>query len=377
MSSRIHGNNGHSNHQADELSQEAHTEQKFEAGTFTRFKVQRVKMQRARMLHNKMAAAFWKGKSFMGANRLPSPSAQKFARLGQRPRPESSGKSHAKDTEIREQPDDGSQLNRYEHEHRRDDDPQKQHQHSHPHEHEREHERERDRDQQQPKQDQGREHERDQQRQDQEPRRERDDGQPQQQQQGQPDGRQPRRDGDKRERSTRIQAAKVGKMRPVRLQALASPMQLLAKEKIGSPDLPSRLAADGTRAALDLLSQIPHDGPLLLVPYLLQMMSPLSMVRRRQPARLQSYHNASLAYAPAVSPKPAVTAKLHALSLDTALARRDAGVDYNDDEQSLAMIRQRILDAVGVAQSTADGTPAASDTTLQVRMPPAAPEAKT
>jgi len=376
MSSRIHGNNGHSNQQAEELSQEAHTEQKFEARTFTRFKVQRVKMQRARMLHNKMAAAFWKGKSFMGANRLPSPSAQKFARLGQRPRPESSGKAHAKDADFREQPDDGSQLNRYEHEHRRDDDPQKQHQHPHPREREHERERDRDQQQQQPKQDQ--ERGRDQQRQEQEPRRERDDGQPQQQQQqGQPDGRQPRRDGGKRERSTRIHAAKLGKMRPVRLQALASPMQLLAKEKIGSPDLPSRLAADGTRAALDLLSQIPHDGPLLLVPYLLQMMSPLSMVRRRQPARLQSYHNASLAYAPAVSPKPAVTAKLHALSLDTALARRDAGVDYNDDEQSLAMIRQRILDVGGGAQPAADGTPAASDTTLQVRMPPAAPEAKT
>ncbi|MBN3825120.1 helicase [Burkholderia sp. Ac-20384] len=335
MNSRIRGNQGRQNHQTDELANESHAEQTHQSGAFARIKIQHTKAQRARMLHNKMSAAFWKGKSFIGTHRQPSAVSQKLAKLGQRPRADMYGKWRAKSGEGH---DHALNLVGSEQERHREGDRQQGH-------HERECEREQSR--------QGQEHGRN-----------RGGDHPQQQSQKQgkgQDDRQPRQQnpGD-RKRTGSVHAIKPGKMRALSPHTLPSPMQLLAKANSGAPDLSSTLAIAGTKAALDLLSKMPHDGPLLLVPYLLKMIAPLSMVKSRQPARLQAYRNAALASAPSDGRAP-VTAKLHALSLDALLARRDSSIDYTEGEQSIAMVRQRILDIVNGTSQPADSPSSASD----------------
>ncbi|TKC86947.1 helicase [Trinickia terrae] len=402
MNSRVNGHNGHTNHQAEEAAQDAHTGQTQESRSFTRIKVQHTKMQRAKMLHNKMMAASWRNKMILAKDsKVPLSSAQKLlAKFGLRPRPEGYGK-RGKEAAAHERPEDGlhAQDSKNEHEHKHNEEQQKQgqehkreHEHKHEHEHEhdqqnqgQQHKREREKDEEK-NQGQQHKHEKDGERkQDQQQNQGQNGGQPQQQ--GPRDG-QPRRENREREKSGRSYAVKPGKIKAVRRQALASPMQLLAKEKLGAPDLPDSLASACTKTALQLMSQIERDGPLLLFPYLLSMASPLRMVRSRQPARLLSHHNAALAYGPSVSSKALVTAKLHGLSLDNTLARQSAGIEYPDDDQLGALIKQRILDALGGAPATLGGgstapnaaaksAPVASDTTLEVRMPPAAPGTKT
>ncbi|OXI66936.1 helicase [Burkholderia sp. AU28863] len=401
MNSPIRNNHGH--HAAD-LAQQAqagaeHVGQMTQARGFTGVKVQHTKMQRARMQHNKMlAAAFYRGKRFAeGMHKPPPPSAQKLMRqLGQRPRPAGSAKTQGKEASAHERPDDPHAL-----------EPRHEHEHEHPHERERKHEQG-----QQQKHGQQQKRERDQQH---------GDGQQQhrnghghdrgsnqhgeeqgQPQQGAPRDGQPRRDGrqsgEGRDKPRKFAIGKAGRAKAAaRSQPLAATMQLLATHKLGAPDLPAELAAACAKEVLRLAAQI-ELGPLLAVPMLLAMRSPMAL--RRNAARLHAHRHAALMQSAATPGKAAAVAGLLGVSLDNTLARQSAGIEYSYDDQSIAAVKQRILDtqaalpaggvpagaavtggAIGgptgaARQGTAKPTAGASDKTFEVRMAPAAPPAK-
>jgi len=401
VNSPIRNNHGH--HAAD-LAQQAqagaeHVGQMTQARGFTGVKVQHTKMQRARMQHNKMlAAAFYRGKRFAeGMHKPPPPSAQKLMRqLGQRPRPAGSAKTQGKEASAHERPDDPHAL-----------EPRHEHEHEHPHERERKHEQG-----QQQKHGQQQKRERDQQH---------GDGQQQhrnghghdrgsnqhgeeqgQPQQGAPRDGQPRRDGrqsgEGRDKPRKFAIGKAGRAKAAaRSQPLAATMQLLATHKLGAPDLPAELAAACAKEVLRLAAQI-ELGPLLAVPMLLAMRSPMAL--RRNAARLHAHRHAALMQSVATPGKAAAVAGLLGVSLDNTLARQSAGIEYSYDDQSIAAVKQRILDTqaalpaggvpagaavtggatggpTGAArQGTAKPTAGASDKTFEVRMAPAAPPAK-
>ncbi|MET3553177.1 helicase [Burkholderia sp. 567] len=401
MNSPIRNNHGH--HAAD-LAQQAqagaeHMGQLTQARGFTGVKVQHTKMQRARMQHNKMlAAAFYRGKRFAeGMHKPPPPSAQKLMRqLGQRPRPAGSAKAQGKEASARERPDGQHAL-------------EPRHEHEHPHEREREHEQGR-----QQKQGQQQKRERDQQHGDgQQQHRnghghdhgsnpqgeEHGQGQPQQ---NAPRDGQPRRDGrqsgEGRDKPRKFAIGKAGRAKAAaRSQPLAATMQLLARQRLGAPDLPAELAAACTKEVLRLAAQI-ELGPLLAVPMLLAMRSPMAL--RRNAARLHAHRHAALMQSAATPGKAAAVAGLLGVSLDNTLARQSAGIEYSYDDQSIAAVKQRILDtqaalpagaaqagaavtggAIGgqagaARQGAAKPTAGASDKTFEVRMAPAAPTAK-
>ncbi len=401
MNSPIRNNHGH--HAAD-LAQQAqagaeHMGQLTQARGFTGVKVQHTKMQRARMQHNKMlAAAFYRGKRFAeGMHKPPPPSAQKLMRqLGQRPRPAGSAKAQGKEASARERPDGQHAL---------------EPRHEHSHEREREHEQGR-----QQKQGQQQKRERDQQHGDgQQQHRnghghdrgsnrqgeEHGQGQGQPQQNAPRDG-QPRRDGrqsgEGRDKPRKFAIGKAGRAKAAaRSQPLAATMQLLAKQRLGAPDLPAELAAACAKEVLRLAAQI-ELGPLLAVPMLLAMRSPMAL--RRNAARLHAHRHAALMQSAATPGKAAAVAGLLGVSLDNTLARQSAGIEYSYDDQSIAAVKQRILDtqaalpagaaqagaavtggAIGgqtgaARQGAAKPTAGASDKTFEVRMAPAAPTAK-
>jgi len=397
MNSPIRNNHGH--HAAD-LAQQAqagaeHMGQLTQARGFTGVKVQHTKMQRARMQHNKMlAAAFYRGKRFAeGMHKPPPPSAQKLMRqLGQRPRPAGSAKAQGKEASARERPDGQHVL-----------EPRHEHEHEHPHEREREHEQgrqqKRERDQQhgdgQQQHCNGHGHDRGSNRQGEEQ------GQGQPQQSAPRDG-QPRRDGrqsgEGRDKPRKFAIGKAGRAKAAaRSQPLAATMQLLARQRLGAPDLPAELAAACAKEVLRLAAQI-ELGPLLAVPMLLAMRSPMAL--RRNAARLHAHRHAALMQSAATPGKAAAVAGLLGVSLDNTLARQSAGIEYSYDDQSIAAVKQRILDTqvalpAGGAQAGAavtggaiDGqtgaarqgaaklTAGASDKTFEVRMAPAPPTAK-
>ncbi|KVA04295.1 helicase [Burkholderia latens] len=387
--------NNHGRHAAD-LAQQAqagaeHVGQLAQARGFTGVKVQHTKMQRARMQHNKMlAAAFYRGKRFAeGMHKPPPPSAQKLIRqLGQRPRPAGSAKAQGKDASARERPDDQHAL-------------EPRHEHEHPHEREHKHEqgqqqkRERGQQhgegQQQHRNGHGHDHGPNQQGEEQ--------GQPQQSAsrdgQRQRDGRQ---SGEGRDKPRKFAIGKAGRAKAAaRSQPLAATMQLLATQKLGAPDLPAELAAACAKEVLRLAAQI-ELGSLLAVPMLLAMRSPMAL--RRNAARLHAHRHAALMQSAATPGKAAAVAGLLGVSLDNTLARQSAGIEYSYDDQSIAAVKQRILDtqaalpacgapagavvagsAIGVQSGAARqgaGKPAAgaSDKTFEVRMAPAARTAK-
>ncbi|PHP86837.1 helicase [Burkholderia sp. AU18528] len=403
MNSPIRNNHGH--HAAD-LAQQAqagaeHMGQMTQARGFTGVKVQHTKMQRARMQHNKMlAAAFYRGKRFAeGLHKPPPPSAQKLMRqLGQRPRPPGSAKAQGKEASAHERPDDQHAL-------------EPRHEHEHPHEHERKHEQgqqqkhgqqqKRERDQQhgdgQQQHRNGHGHDRGSNQQGEEH------GQPQQS--GPRDG-QPRRDGrqsgEGRDKPRKFAIGKAGRAKAAaRSQPLAATMQLLAAQKLGAPDLPAELAAACAKEVLRLAAQI-ELGPLLAVPMLLAMRSPMAL--RRNAARLHAHRDAALMQGAATPGKAAAVAGLLGVSLDNTLARQRAGIEYTYDDQSIAAVKQRILDtqaalpargapagaavtggatsgAIGdqtgaARQGAAKPAAGASDKTFEVRMAPAATAAK-
>ncbi|WP_256121972.1 hypothetical protein [Burkholderia sp. A2] len=174
-------------------------------------------------------------------------------------------------------------------------------------------------------------------------------------------------------------------------------MQLLATHKLGAPDLPAELAAACAKEVLRLAAQV-ELGPLLAVPMLLAMRSPMAL--RRNAARLHAHRHAALMQSAATPGKAAAVAGLLGVSLDNTLARQSAGIEYSYDDQSIAAVKQRILDTqaalpaggvpagaavtggatggpTGAArQGTAKPTAGASDKTFEVRMAPAAPPAK-
>ncbi|AZQ54281.1 helicase [Burkholderia cenocepacia] len=403
MNSPIRNHHGH--HAAD-LAQQAqagaeHTGQMTQARGFTGVKVQHTKMQRARLQHNKMlAAAFYRGKRFAeGMHKPPPPSAQKLMRqLGQRPRPAGSAKAQGKDASAHERPDDPHAL-------------EPRHEHEHPHERERKHEQG-----QQQKHGQQQKRERDQQRGDGQQQHRNGhghdrDSNPQGEEQGQPqqhaprDG-QPQRDGrqsgEGRDKPRKFAIGKAGRAKAAaRSQPLAATMQLLATQRLGAPDLPAELAAACAREVLRLAAQI-ELGPLLAVPMLLAMRSPMAL--RRNAARLHAHRHAALMQSAATPGKAAAVAGLLGVSLDNTLARQRAGIEYAYDDQSIAAVKQRILDtqaalpaggapagaavtggatggAIGgqtgaARQEAAKPTAGASDRTFEVRMAPAAPTAK-
>lgn len=397
MNSPIRNNHGH--HAAD-LAQQAqagaeHMGQLTQARGFTGVKVQHTKMQRARMQHNKMlAAAFYRGKRFAeGMHKPPPPSAQKLMRqLGQRPRPAGSAKAQGKEASARERPDGQHAL-----------EPRHEHEHEHPHEREREHEQgrqqKRERDQQhgdgQQQHRNGHGHDRGSNPQGEEH------GQGQPQQNAPRDG-QPRRDGrqsgEGRDKPRKFAIGKAGRAKAAaRSQPLAATMQLLARQRLGAPDLPAELAAACAKEVLRLAAQI-ELGPLLAVPMLLAMRSPMAL--RRNAARLHAHRHAALMQSAATPGKAAAVAGLLGVSLDNTLARQSAGIEYSYDDQSIAAVKQRILDtqaalpagtaqagaavaggAIGgqtgaARQGAAKPTAGASDKTFEVRMAPAPPTAK-
>ncbi|WP_233465749.1 helicase [Burkholderia ambifaria] len=360
-------------------------------------------MQRARMQHNKMlAAAFYRGKRFAeGMHKPPPPSAQKLMRqLGQRPRPAGSAKAQGKEASAHERPDGQHAL-----------EPRHDHEHEHPHEREREHEQGR-----QQKQGQQQKRERDQQHGDgQQQHRnghghdrgsnpqgeEHGHGQGQPQQNAPRDG-QPRRDGrqsgEGRDKPRKFAIGKAGRAKAAaRSQPLAATMQLLARQRLGAPDLPAELAAACAKEVLRLAAQI-ELGPLLAVPMLLAMRSPMAL--RRNAARLHAHRHAALMQSAATPGKAAAVAGLLGVSLDNTLARQSAGIEYSYDDQSIAAVKQRILDtqaalpagaaqagaavtggAIGgqagaARQGAAKPTAGASDKTFEVRVAPAPPTAK-
>ncbi|MDF3099606.1 helicase [Burkholderia semiarida] len=403
MNSPIRNNHGH--HAAD-LAQQAqagaeHMGQMTQARGFTGVKVQHTKMQRARMQHNKMlAAAFYRGKRFAeGLHKPPPPSAQKLMRqLGQRPRPAGSAKAQGKEASAHERPDDQHAL-------------EPRHEHEHPHERERKHEQG-----QQQKHGQQQKRERDQQHGDGQQQHRNGHGHdrgsnPQGEEHGQPqqsgprDG-QPRRDGrqsgEGRDKPRKFAIGKAGRAKAAaRSQPLAATMQLLATQKLGAPDLPAELAAACAKEVLRLAAQI-ELGPLLAVPMLLAMRSPMAL--RRNAARLHAHRDAALMQGAAAPGKAAAVAGLLGVSLDNTLARQRAGIEYTYDDQSIAAVKQRILDtqaalpargapagaavtggatggAIGgqtgaARQGAAKAAAGASDKTFEVRMAPAATAAK-
>ncbi|MET3624748.1 helicase [Burkholderia ambifaria] len=354
-------------------------------------------MQRARMQHNKMlAAAFYRGKRFAeGMHKPPPPSAQKLMRqLGQRPRPAGSAKAQGKEASARERPDGQHVL-----------EPRHEHEHEHPHEREREHEQGR-------QQKHGQQQKRDQQHGDGQQQHRNGHGHdrgsnPHGEEQGQPqqnaprDG-QPRRDGrqsgEGRDKPRKFAIGKAGRAKAAaRSQPLAATMQLLARQRLGAPDLPAELAAACAKEVLRLAAQI-ELGPLLAVPMLLAMRSPMAL--RRNAARLHAHRHAALMQSAVTPGKAAAVAGLLGVSLDNTLARQSAGIEYSYDDQSIAAVKQRILDtqtalpagaaqagaavaggAIGgqagaARQGAAKPTVGASDKTFEVRMAPAAPTAK-
>ncbi|WP_316375679.1 hypothetical protein [Burkholderia anthina] len=178
-------------------------------------------------------------------------------------------------------------------------------------------------------------------------------------------------------------------------------MQLLAAQKLGAPDLPAELAAACAKEVLRLAAQI-ELGPLLAVPMLLAMRSPMAL--RRNAARLHAHRDAALMQGAATPGKAAAVAGLLGVALDNTLARQRAGIEYTYDDQSIAAVKQRILDtqaalpargapagaavtggatggAIGdqtgaARQGAAKPAAGASDKTFEVRMAPAATAAK-
>jgi hypothetical protein len=193
------------------------------------------------------------------------------------------------------------------------------------------------------------------------------------------DGQQKREDGDASEKRGKPRAFAVGKAArakaAARNQLLQPIMQELVRRKLGAPDLPSELAAACTREVLRLTSQIEY-GALLAVPLLLSMTSP--MVMKQNPARLKAYRGALLAQQAATPEKAATTARVIELLADNGNARREADIQYSDDDNSIAMVKQRILDEARTQPPAVTLASArASDTEQEVRTAPAALGAKT
>ncbi|GAB7524095.1 helicase [Paraburkholderia sp. 2C] len=359
MSTRIHGGD---HHHAEQAAHDAHTGDEHASQALTgqahtsRMTMQRTKL-RAKIQHNKaQVAAFYRNKRFATSHhKPPSASAQKLVRqLGQRPRPGQSAKGRGKDGVARDPREDrhareDNQKRDEKHEHSRD-------QHGHEHEHQR-----RDQDQ---NQGQGRGQGQSRQQQQQQ--------QPQQQQQQQQQGPS-QRDGQPRERREKPPkfALKVGRIPAV--PALPTGLRSIAERHGAAPDLPHVLATAYTKAVVGLTSQM-ELGPLLAPLLVLNMSSRMTL--KRDPERLNAQrtiaHRAEAGGAGAAgAPAKAAAACIIGQSLDMTLARQRFAIEYSDDEQSLAMVKQYLLDATrNTSASSANSSSDASRNSQEVRVAP-------
>jgi hypothetical protein len=356
---------------ADERAADAHTGQVHASHV----SMQRTQL-RATIQHRKaQIAAFYRSKRFATSHHAPtSPAGQKLVRqLGQRPRPTSSAKERGKNVAERER-----------HELHQPAAPDKEHgpKHEEKHDgkqegkHEEKHQQKQDQGQGKHEQKHQQEQEQGQGKHEQKQKQEQEQGQGQQGQ-GQSQQQQPQqRDSQNRERNGKPAAAvlKGAKAAP---PAPPGGMQAIAAQRGDSPDLPRALAAAYTKAILQLSSKLEF-GPLLAP--LLALSSTSPAVLKRSPARLQAQRNGAFAQRRAAGEKPTATAATTEMighSLDLTLARQRFGILYQDHEQSLSAVKQRLLDAAAsLPAPAAQGAPANSRKSHEVRIAPAAPATK-
>ncbi|HEV3104147.1 MAG TPA: helicase [Trinickia sp.] len=323
------------NHHAEQLAQNTQARETHMQGVKLHSKFQHIKAQKA---------AFWRNKRFAAAHhKPPSASAQKLLRqLGQRPQPGQFAKSRGKDA-AKERP-------KHEHEH---EDGAHEQKHQHENEHEQKHQHEHEHGQGQSHDDQH------------------GDGRGQSQQQAP-------RDGQQRERREKQAKFAIKIVKTKRSVAAPADLQAIAEQHLGSPDQRKVLAAAYARAVVRL-SMKSELGPLLAPMLLLNMTSPA--VLKRNLARLRAHSTSTLALGTLVAGKEAVTAGLVGHSLDMTLARQRFGIAYTDDDQSLAMVKERLIDALAAmpeaaAAAAAKRAPIASEKAQEVRAAPGAPGAK-
>jgi hypothetical protein len=333
MSSRIHSNHNPQTTQHTEADlehahgQQAHVHQ----GQVSQLVGQRIRL-RNKLQHNKaLAAAFYRNKRFALMHHKPaSASGQKLMRqLGQRPRPGGAAKPHGKQAERTRHEEVPHERNPQQ------GDSQGGHEHGHEHGHD--------------KQEQGRQNQGQGQRQGQ--------GQGQGQQSGQ---NQQRRD-EQREQNKRGATTSSFKIRKASRAARAAPalpatLQTMAQRQQASPAMPQALLASYTHTVVQLTSRSKMElGPLLAPLLVLSATGP--MVRKRQLARLATQRNAALAQQAAIPGKGTGSAELLGHTLDLTQARRLAGIEYGEGGQSLAMVRQHLLDASGDGTAAAPAAP--------------------
>jgi hypothetical protein len=135
----------------------------------------------------------------------------------------------------------------------------------------------------------------------------------------------------------------------VSASALPNGLQSIVERHRDSPELPKMLAAAYTKEIVRLTSKIER-GPLLAPLLVLDMVS-RSMLTRK-PARLLAQCNSALAYRGAAPGTTEATIGVLGQSLDMLLARQGLGIEYSDADQSLAMVKQRLLDATADHSTT-------------------------
>ncbi|MGF6612969.1 hypothetical protein OKW45_007957 [Paraburkholderia sp. WSM4175] len=375
MSTRIHGGQQpHVDQQAhDAKTGHAHVQQTHaHQGQVSHLVMQR-KLRANKIQHNKaLMAAFYRNKRFAESHgKDPSAAGQKLLRqLGTRPRPGAAGKPRDKAT-GRERPEDGAHESGQRHENDPNQDREQKHGRDHEHEHEHGQDQrgqkdgqQRDGQQRQQGQQQGRHGQQQGQSHG---------GQSDGQQQGQPQGQsqqQPqqqsqqqqrqRSPGEPHERRGRgdkpasFALKKAGGMArktavaPMRLQALA--------ERQGASPTRAQTLADGYARELIGLGRELQGGDRHAQRQSLHLMLPLAllsacsrMAMKRQPAQLQAQINSALAQ----PGNGTVGARLLGHTLDLTLARQRFRIDYDDNEQSLSMVRQRLMDATAATAAPA------------------------
>jgi hypothetical protein len=334
VTTRINNGDGR---QAQQAAEDARAGAEHSAGAHAQqthaSKVHMQRMKAAKLQHDKAQhAGFYRNKRFATSNHKPtSATAQKLMRqLGQRPRPAPSAKENGKDAlarEWREQAHGGEEKHKQ-------------------HERQEGHERQE--------------------------KREEDDAQQNGQHSGQHSGseQQAPRNGQDRERREKHSKFAVKARKSTSAHALPNGLQAIAKQHRDSPELRQALAAAYTRAVVRLTSKM-ELGPLLAPLLVLDMASP--GVLARKPARLHAQRNGVLACRGA-APGAAAAVGVLEQSLDLTLARQTFGIEYSEADQSLAMVKQRLLDATADAPAaTAKRGAVASGNSQEVRVGPVVP----
>jgi hypothetical protein len=352
VSTRIHG--GQQPHvdqqEHDAQSGHAHAQQTHvHQGQVSHLVMQR-KLRANKIRHNKaLMAAFYRNKRFAEAHgKDPTAAGQKLLRqLGTRPRP---GRLVARLAcrAGRERPEDAAHEPGQGHE----NDPHQDREQKHGRDHEHEHEQDQDGQQREGQQCQQQGRHGQQQGQSQGQSQGQAQQQSEQQQQRSPGEQHERRGrGDKPARFALKKAGGVARktaVAPMRLQALA--------ERQGASPTRAQTLADGyARELIGLGRELQGDDRhaqrqslhLMLPLALLSACSRMAM--KRQPAQLQAQINNALAQ----PGNGTVGARLLGHTLDLTLARQRFRIDYDDNEQSLSMVRQRLMDATAATAAPA------------------------